>query len=140
MKPLTLIYSRQGRRGQYWLLQPDNDMYGEAFLFENQFDQKRFAGLAAFFDWLRSMPIGCIVKPPAGISMTTRVNSRGYTRVARLKCENKLPKIRFRPNIRKKQRGCIFRKTGWQVKRDWYIDLEDAVQRALQLDSYALAE
>ena len=134
MAEITLIYSRQGKNGQYWVLQPDHDAYGEAFLFENQFGQKRFSECGSFFSWLKTMPIGCISLPPAQVLLETKVNSQGYTRVASLRCEEDIPKANWRVNVRRKRR--LFSR-GWQVRSEWKRDLSDALSLALELDGYA---
>lgn len=131
---VTLIYSRQGKNGQYWILQPDHNADGEAFLFHNQLGQKRFAKCQSFMSWLESMPTGCISLPPADVLIKTRVNAQGYTRVASLQCEADIPKVKWRVNVKRKWK-LIFR--GWQVGKEWMRDLSEACSLALQKDGYA---
>ncbi|MCY3866163.1 MAG: hypothetical protein OXG68_12065, partial [Chloroflexi bacterium] len=134
MAEITLIYSRKGKNGQYWVLQPDHDVDGEAFLFKNQLDQKRFAKCESFIAWLKSMPTGCISRPPAKILIATKVNSQGFTRVASLQCAADIPETQWIENVR--QRGDSIRKE-WQAGSDWTSDLHGALEIALEQDGYA---
>ena len=134
MAEITFIYSREGKNGQYWVLQPDHDVEGEAFLFENQLGQKRFAKCESFIAWLKSMPTGCISLPPANVLIQTKFNSQGYIRVASLQCEADVPQANWRVNVRRKR--SLFSQ-GWQAGRKWTNDLNEAVAFALEQDGYA---
>ncbi len=134
MAEITLIYSRAGKNGQYWVLQPDHDVDGEAFLFTNQLEQKRFANCKSFIAWLKSMPTGCISLPPAKVLIETTVNSQGYIHVASLQCEADISEAKRRVNVRRKRR--LFSR-GWQVGREWTRDLSEAIALALEQDGYA---
>ncbi|MCY4465302.1 MAG: 3'-5' exonuclease [Chloroflexi bacterium] len=134
MSAITLIYSREGKNGQFWILQPDHDVEGEAFLFKNQLGQKRFARCKSFTAWLKSMPIGCISLPPTNVSIETKVNSQGYIRVESLQCEANISGAKWHVNIRKKRR---FFSQGWQVGREWTRNLREAISLALEQDGYA---
>lgn len=131
---ITLIYSREGRNGQYWVLQPDHDVDGEAFLFESQLEQKRFANCKSFIAWLESMPTGCISLPPANILIETRVNSQGYIRVASLQCEADIRRPTWHVNVKRKRK---FLSQGWEAGRDWTRDFSEAIALAMEQDGYA---
>ncbi|MDE2853531.1 MAG: 3'-5' exonuclease [Chloroflexota bacterium] len=137
MAEVTLIYSREGKNGQYWVLQPDHDVDGEAFLFENQLEQKRFAKCKRFIVWLKSMPTGCISLPPAKVLIETTVNSQGYTRVASLQCGADISEAKWRANVSRKRR--LFSR-GWQVGSEWTRDLSEAIILALERDGYAYSK
>ena len=137
MSTITLIYSREGKAGKYWILQPGYDVDNEAFLFENQLGQKRFAKCKSFIQWLESMPKGSISLPPATVYIETKVNSQGHIRVKSLQCEANISGKKWRVNVRRKRR--LFNR-GWQVGREWTRNLGEAISLALEQDGYVYSK